>query len=38
MRTDNEEDFIVDDEDLWNMDDRVSLIIPEDKMKFSLKR
>ena len=38
VRTDNEEDFIVDDEYLWNMEDRVSLIIPEDKMKFSLKR
>ena len=38
VRTDNEEDFIVDDEYLWNMEDRVSLIIPEDKMKFSLKK
>ena len=38
VRTDNEEDFVVDDEYLWNMEDRVSLIIPEDKMKFSLKK
>ncbi len=38
VRTDEEEDFIVDDEDLWNMDDRVSLIIPEDKIKYSLKK
>lgn len=38
VRTDEEEDFIVDDEYLWNMDDRVSLIIPEDKIKYSLKK
>ena len=38
VRTDNEEDFIVDDEYLWNMNDRVSLIIPEEKMKFALKK
>jgi spermidine/putrescine transport system ATP-binding protein len=38
VRTDDEEDFIVSDEDLWNMDDRVSLIIPEDKIEFSLKK
>lgn len=38
VRTDEEEDFIVDDEDLWNMDDRVSLIIPEDKITYSLKK
>jgi spermidine/putrescine transport system ATP-binding protein len=38
VRTDDEEDFIVSDEYLWNMDDRVSLIIPEDKIEFSLKR
>lgn len=38
VRTDLEHDFIVDDEYLWNMDDYVSLIIPEEKMKFSLKK
>ncbi len=38
VRTDDDEDFIVDDEDLWNMDDYVSLIIPEDKICFSLKK
>ena len=38
VRTDDEEDFIVDDEDLWNMDDRVSLIIPQDKIKYSIKK
>jgi spermidine/putrescine transport system ATP-binding protein len=38
VRTDNDEDFIVHDEDLWNMDDYVSLIIPKDKFHFALKR
>lgn len=38
VRTDMDEDFIVDDEYLWNMDDYVSLIIPEDKVQFSLKK
>lgn len=38
VRTDDDEDFIVDDEYLWNMDDYVSLIIPEDKIQFSLKK
>ena len=38
IRTDLEQDFIVDDEYLWNMDDIVSLIMPVDKMKFSVKR
>lgn len=38
VRTDLEHDFIVDDEYLWNMDDYVSLIIPEEKMKFALKK
>ena len=31
-------DLIVDDEYLWNMDDQVGLIMPEDKMKFQLKK
>ncbi len=38
VRTDVDQDFIVDDEDLWNMEDRVSLIIPEDKIEYSLKK
>ena len=31
-------DLIVDDEYLWNMDDQVGLIMPEDKMKFQIKK
>lgn len=38
VRTDVEEDFIVHDEYLWNMGDYVSLIIPEDKIKYTLKK
>lgn len=38
VRTDMDEDFIVDDEDLWNMNDYVSLIIPEDKITYTLKK
>jgi spermidine/putrescine transport system ATP-binding protein len=38
VRTDEELDFIVSDEYLWNMGDYVSLIIPEDKLTFTLKR
>ncbi|MCM1184515.1 MAG: polyamine ABC transporter ATP-binding protein [Roseburia sp.] len=38
VRTDEDEDFIVHDEDLWNMDDYVSLVIAPDKFHFSLKR
>ena len=38
VRTDDDEDFIVDDEDLWNMDDYVSLVIPDDKFSFALKK
>ncbi|MCR4897091.1 MAG: polyamine ABC transporter ATP-binding protein [Lachnospiraceae bacterium] len=38
VRTDKEHDLIVDDEYLWNMGDRVSLILPEEKMNFSLKK
>lgn len=38
VRTEMDEDFIVDDEYLWNMDDYVSLIIPEDKVQVSLKK
>ena len=32
------EDFVVYDEDLWNMDDRVSLLMPVEKMTFSLRK
>lgn len=38
VRTDDETDIIVDDEDLWNMGDYVSLIIPKEKISFSLKK
>lgn len=37
IRTEYGHDLIVDDEYLWNMDDAVGLIMPEDKMKFQLK-
>jgi hypothetical protein len=39
VRTDeNEEDFVLDTEDTWNENDRVSVIIPKDKIKLSLKQ
>ncbi len=38
VRTEYGHDLIVDDEYLWNMGDKVSLVMPEDKMKFQLKR
>ena len=38
VRTDMDEDFIVDDEYLWNMDDYVSLIIPQEKIQYTLKK
>ena len=38
IHTELEQDFVVNDEDLWNMDDRVSLLMPVEKMKFTLKR
>ena len=37
VRTETDEDYYVDDEWLWNIDDYVSLIIPEDKIHFELK-
>ena len=37
IHTELEQDFVVDDEYLWNMDDRVSLLMPVEKMKFTLK-
>ena len=37
VRTDeNEEDFVFDTEDTWNENDRVSVIIPKEKIKLSL--
>lgn len=38
IHTDIEQDFVVDDEYLWNMGDRVGLLMPVEKMKFRLKR
>ncbi len=38
LNTDLGQDFIVDDEYLWNMDDRVGLILPVEKMKFTVKK
>ena len=38
VRTDeNEEDYVLDTEDTWNENDRVSVIITKDKIKLSLK-
>ena len=37
VRTENEEDYVLACEDLWNENDRVSLIIPKDKIKLTLK-
>ena len=38
VRTDeNEEDFVFDTEDTWNENDRVSVIIPKEKIKLTLK-
>ncbi len=39
VRTDeNEEDFVFDTEDTWNENDRVSVIIPKEKIRLSLKQ
>lgn len=38
VRTDEDIDIVVDDEDLWNMDDYVSLNIDKDSFNFSLKK
>ena len=32
------QDFVIDDEYLWNMDDHIGLILPVEKMKFSVKK
>ncbi len=37
VRTENEEDYVLACEDLWNENDLVSLIIPPEKIKLSLK-
>ncbi len=38
IHSEMEQDFVVYDEDLWNMGDRVGLIMPVEKMKFTLKK
>ncbi|HCW22768.1 MAG TPA: spermidine/putrescine ABC transporter ATP-binding protein [Lachnospiraceae bacterium] len=38
IHADNGQDFVVYDEDLWNMNDRVGLVMPVEKMKFTLKK
>lgn len=38
IRTESEEDFIIDDEYLWNEDDYVSVVVPKDKIKISLSK
>lgn len=38
VRTENEEDYVLDSEDLWNENDHVSLIIPKEKIKLTLKK
>ncbi len=39
VRTDEEEeDFVIDTEDTWNENDRVSVIIPKEKIKLTLKQ
>ncbi len=38
IHTDLEQDFVVDDEYLWNMEDQVGLVMPVEKMKFKVKR
>ncbi len=38
VHTDLGQDFVVDDEGLWNMDDYVGLIMPVEKMRFRIKK
>ncbi len=38
IHTDLEQDFVVDDEYLWNMDDQVGLLMPVEKMVFTVKK
>ncbi len=37
VRTENEEDFIIHDDVLWNEDDYVSVVIPPDRIRLTLK-
>ncbi|MBE5922730.1 MAG: polyamine ABC transporter ATP-binding protein [Lachnospiraceae bacterium] len=37
VRTESQEDFVIRDEDLWNEYDRVSVIIPPDQIKLTLR-
>ncbi|MBO5335086.1 MAG: spermidine/putrescine ABC transporter ATP-binding protein, partial [Clostridia bacterium] len=37
VRTENEEDYVLACEDLWNENDLVSLIIPKEKIRLTLK-
>ena len=36
VRTKSEEDYVVNDEYLWNQEDYVGVIIPSDKMNFKV--
>ena len=38
INTELGQDFIVDDEYLWNMGDQIGLILPPDKMRFTVKK
>ena len=38
IHTELGQDFVVDDEDLWNMDDHVGLVMPIEKMEFKVRR
>ena len=38
IHTDLEQDFVVDDEYLWNMGDHVGLLMPVEKMTFTIKK
>ena len=38
IHTDLEQDFVVNDEYLWNMEDQVGLLMPVEKMKFTVKK
>lgn len=38
IHTEHGQDFVVNDEYLWNMEDQVGLIMPVEKMKFTVKR
>ena len=36
IRSDHEIDYVVDDEDLWNQGDKVSVLLPKNRMKYRL--